>query len=191
MAEAPLDPQIADEGEFPSGAQSARRLLARLKAAVIVLAIVLVECTAAYFFMPSAETASAAAEEKLAAEAAPAEELAGEVPVAEEKPQTEVELGHFSVTSYQPTTNTTLRIDFQLYGTVLQSDLSEFNRLQGDAKHRVRDQVIVIIRSAELPDLADAGLGLIKRKILERINRTLGKPLLQEVIFSDFSFIEQ
>jgi hypothetical protein len=34
-------------------------------------------------------------------------------------------------------------------------------------------------------------LGLIRRKILEKSNRTLGKPLLEEVIFSDFSLVEQ
>jgi hypothetical protein len=43
--------------------------------------------------------------------------------------------------------------------------------------------------------LSDFGLGLIERKIERKIpqkaNRTLGKPLLQSVIFSEFSFIEQ
>ena len=57
--------------------------------------------------------------------------------------------------------------------------------------HRFRDQVIVILRSSDLEDLTDAGLGLIKRKILEKTNPLLGKPYLQAVIFSDFSFIEQ
>ena len=58
-------------------------------------------------------------------------------------------------------------------------------------KHRIRENVIIIIRSAEVTDLTDAGLGLIKRRILETTNKTLGKPLLQEVVFSEFSFIEQ
>jgi hypothetical protein len=49
----------------------------------------------------------------------------------------------------------------------------------------------VIVRGAEITDLTDAGLGLMKRKILDRANRTLGKPLLQTVVVSDFSFIEQ
>ena len=51
--------------------------------------------------------------------------------------------------------------------------------------------MIVIIRSAEIADLTDAGLGLIKRRILETTNKTLGKPILQAVMFSDFSFVEQ
>ena len=49
----------------------------------------------------------------------------------------------------------------------------------------------MIVRSAEITDLTDAGLGLIKRRILETTNKALGKPLLQGVMFSEFSFVEQ
>jgi flagellar FliL protein len=51
--------------------------------------------------------------------------------------------------------------------------------------------VITIVRSAEMTDFADPSLGLIRRRILEKSNRALGKPLLVEVIFSDFSLVEQ
>ena len=47
------------------------------------------------------------------------------------------------------------------------------------------------MRSAEGSDLADAGLGLIKRQILEKTNALLGKPLVKVVIISDFSYMEQ
>lgn len=103
----------------------------------------------------------------------------------------EVDLGQFSLTILQPASNTTLLVDFHLYGTVgsdhetLTSDLIERH------KHRVRDQVLTTVRSAEIADLTDPGLGLIKRQILERTNRALGKPLLQGVIFSDFLVVEQ
>jgi len=42
----------------------------------------------------------------------------------------------------------------------------------------------------DITDLTDPNLGLVKRLILER-PQTLGKPLLREVIISDYSFIEQ
>ena len=48
-----------------------------------------------------------------------------------------------------------------------------------------------LIGSAHQFDLTDAGLGLIKRRILETTNKTLGKPLLKGVVFSEFSFVEQ
>jgi len=103
----------------------------------------------------------------------------------------EVDLGEFAVTSFQPLSSTTIRIDFHLFATVAADDNEDFNTAMQESRHRIRDQVIVILRSSDLEDLTDAGLGLIKRKILEKTNRTLGRPFLKTVIFSDFSFIEQ
>lgn len=104
---------------------------------------------------------------------------------------TEVDLGNFTVSGFQPASNSTLFITFHLYGTVRHKYSEEFGQRLEENQHRIRDNIIVIIRSAEITDLTDAGLGLIKRRILETTNKTLGKPLLQEVVFSDFSFIEQ
>jgi len=105
--------------------------------------------------------------------------------------QSEVDLGEFTVTGYQPVSNTTMFITFHLYGTIKHKHADEFTSRLEESKHRVRENVIVIIRSAEITDLTDAGLGLIKRRILETTNKTLGKPLLLGVVFSDFSFVEQ
>ena len=70
------------------------------------------------------------------------------------------------------------------------ADAAEFNARMKDAQHRFREAVIVTLRGAEVSDLTDAGLGLLKRTILEKTNATLGKPLVKTVIFSDFSFVE-
>ncbi len=105
--------------------------------------------------------------------------------------QQEADLGEFTVTAYQPVSSSTLFISFHLYGSVLDKHGDELAKRLDDHKHQVRDNIIVIIRSAEITDLTDAGLGLIKRRILETTNRTLGKPLLQGIMFSDFSFVEQ
>ena len=45
--------------------------------------------------------------------------------------------------------------------------------------------------ASDVEDFTDPSLGLIKRKILARTNDVLGKPLIEEVVFSDFSFIEE
>jgi flagellar FliL protein len=47
------------------------------------------------------------------------------------------------------------------------------------------------MHGTEAPDLTNAGLGLIKRQILEKTNRALGQPLLKEVLFSKFNFVER
>jgi flagellar FliL protein len=103
----------------------------------------------------------------------------------------EVDLGEFTVTAYQPVSSSTLFISFHLYGSVTERQADEFTKRLDDNKHRIRDNIIVIVRSAEITDLTDAGLGLIKRRILETTNKALGKPLLQGVMFSEFSFVEQ
>lgn len=103
----------------------------------------------------------------------------------------EVDLGQFSLTTLQPASNTTLLVDFHLYATVGSENESLATELIERHKHRVRDQVLTTVRSAEIADLTDPGLGLIKRQILEKTNRALGKPILQGVIFSDFLVVEQ
>jgi len=103
----------------------------------------------------------------------------------------EVDLEKFSVTAHQPTSNTTVRIEFHLFGMVSTQEKEEFERLLKGNQHRFREQVLMTIRSAEGTDLADAGLGLIKRQILEKTNSLLGKPLLRAIVVSDFSYLEQ
>ena len=177
------DTQAAGQGGSPLG---------KLTILLLLGLVVTVECAVAYFLLPSrAETAALAGialDPELAAAAALTDE-----PVEEEIPptQVEVDLGEFGVTSYQPISNTTLRIDFRLYGTVAVEKEKEFLGQLERNNHRFRDEVIVTVRSSEITDLTDAGLGLIKRKILEKSNALLGKRYLRSIIFSDFSFIEQ
>jgi flagellar basal body-associated protein FliL len=109
----------------------------------------------------------------------------------EEGDLSEVDLEQFAVTAHQPTSSTTMRIEFHLFGMVPTINKEEFDRLLKANQHRFREQVLVTLRSAEAPDLSDPGLGLIKRQILAKTNALLGKPLLQAVIVSDFSYIEQ
>ncbi|MCG8449909.1 MAG: hypothetical protein MI725_10060 [Pirellulales bacterium] len=103
----------------------------------------------------------------------------------------EVELGTFHVLNYNPDTGSRLNVDFELFGTVLAGEASDFYSLFDANKRRIREQILITVRSADVTDLTDAGLGLIKRKILEKTNRALGRPLLHEAIFSKFSFEER
>jgi flagellar FliL protein len=184
--------EVPEAEQHDSAAHGRRPLLARLGVAGFVLIVIVVECAAAYLYLPSSSEATAiAAAAPKPAEAAPVEnETAGEGE-AEGPAQTEVDLGEFSVTAFQPTSNSTLRIDFHLFGTIRASEDKEFTRLMEESKHRFREQVLMTVRSAEITDVADPSLGLIKRQLLDKTNRTLGKPLLQSVIISDFSFVEQ
>jgi flagellar basal body-associated protein FliL len=166
----------------------------KLIALAIVLIIVIAECAVAILAFPSANDTAALTQAMLANPDAEADDVVIELPAKEEPSDEnvlEIDLGAFDVSSYLPLSNTTLRISVHLYGIVAVDDETQILDLLEAKRQRMREQVLVIMRSAELPDLADAALGLIKRRILEKTNRTFGEPLLREIIFSDFSFMEQ
>ncbi len=182
-----------DDPQPNSGAGSGMK--GKLIALAIVLVIVLAECAVAILAFPSANDTATLTQAMLAAPDVEANDVAVTEPPAEEQRSDEevleIDLGEFDVSSYQPLSNTTLRISFHLYGIVAVDDETQILDLLEAKRQRMREQVLVILRSAELTDLADAALGLIKRRILEKTNRTFGEPLLREIIFSDFSFMEQ
>ena len=161
----------------------------KLLAAGFVSFIIVVESVVAYLVFPMAQDTVAFESNRLG-DAADAE---SEAQAGNEKtPMVEFQLAEtFSVSAFQPASNTTLRIDFQLFGLVREKDHDELVSLHAQLEHRFREQVIVTIRSAEITDLSEPGLGLIKRKILEKTNRAYGKPLLQDIIIPEFSFVEQ
>lgn len=186
------DQQQNEAQQPPDDGQQQRAgstLMKKLKIAAMVAGVVLVECACAYFFIPSAAADPQASE--AAIKAAEAELLGDKEENTEVEDEIEVDLGEFRVTSYQPATDTTFRVNFHLFGTIVEEDKDEFDVLKEANEARLREQVNVIVRSAEIPDLTDPNLGLIKRRILDKINRILGKQVVKGVIFSDMSFVEQ
>jgi flagellar FliL protein len=167
-----------------------------VKAIAFVSVIVVLEIVAAAMLAPSADETARLGEELAAAASGgkvEAEENHQELEITHDDAGKvrEVELGIYNITRFNPATNTTLAIDFELYGTVLASDATEFQHEFENNKARIREQVTMTLHGATSSDLTDAGLGLIKRRILEKTNRALGQPLLKEVLFSKFSFVER
>ena len=197
-------------------AESPKKVLSgKLKIGLILAAVVGAQCVLAWLLLPSGDSLEATeAKHETKAQAQANIDPRTDDPHAERR---EVDLGRFSVTSIDPASNTTMLIDFHLYGAVLAEadsqsaggeahggddhnkkkvegepeDNSRFGRLLKKNKHRFRDQVIVVIRNAQMSDLSDPALGLIKRQILAKTNSLLGEPLLKEVIFSDFAVVQQ
>ena len=170
-------------------------LMTIVKAVAFISVIVLIEVAAASMIVPSSAETQKIAEKLAAADAAEDEKQAGEAEESEghseHKEMREVSLGSYHVLTYNPETGSSLNVDFELYGTVLAEEEADFFKLYEANQIRIREQILGTIRGTEVTDLTEAGLGLIKRKILEKTNRALGKPLLQEAIFSKFSFIER
>ena len=191
MAQEPSTPNENPQAEEQAPAAAEKTsLFGKIKILLFVALVIAVECVVAYLYLPkTAETAALAgsAVENKEENKTKAKQDAEN----EQNRLLEVDLGEFNVTAYQPASNTTLRIDFHLYGTVSAKDQKDFMTRLEENLHRFRGQVLETVRSSEITDLTDAGLGLVKRKIMDKTNRMLGKQLLQTIIFSDFSFIEQ
>jgi hypothetical protein len=183
--------EVADSSQKRSGSG----LISIVKAAAFVSVIVVVEIVAASMLAPSAQETERLGEQLAAAstgDAAQSHDDHHDDAEPEHKDELrEVELGVYNITRFNPDTNTTLAIDFELYGAVLAEEATEFQHLFENSKARIREQVTMILHGSNSADLTDAGLGLIKRRILEKTNRALGQPLLKEVLFSKFSFVER
>jgi flagellar FliL protein len=184
------------EQEAPvAAAKPSRGLFRVVKAIAFVSVIVIVEVVVASMLTPSAQETEKIAHELAAAEKGESaehhEEDAEDDAHGHSQDLREVELGMYNVTRFNPATNTTLAIDFELFGTVLAEDRADFEHHFENSKARIREQVTMTLHGAQSSDLTDAGLGLIKRQILEKTNRALGEPLLKEVLFSKFNFVER
>jgi len=173
-------------------------IMTAVKALAFISVIVLLEVACASMLLPSASETAEIAEKLAAADAAQEVERDGqasgdssEANLLALRDMREVSLGSYHVLTYNPETGSSLNVDFELYGTVLAEEEGDFFQLYEANQIRIREQILVTIRGTAVTDLTEAGLGLIKRKILEKTNRALGKPLLHEAIFSKFSFIER
>lgn len=157
-----------------------------------IVVLVLLECAVAYLVIPSPQDVIRAAENQAqAGETAGVEPAAEATSLAANEETVEVDLNEFGITAYRPLSESTMRIDFHLYATIRLTDQSEFESLMEKNKNRFREQVIVTVRSSDEGELTDPSLGLLKRKILEKTNNILGKPMVHSIVFSEFSFVEQ
>ena len=168
--------------------------------AVVVVFVILTECFFAYMLIPSRteleKWATAKAEKEHSSggdhgTGAHGDAKHGDAKHGEGHKEIEVDLGKYNVVVHQPAANMTLKVNFHLIGTVLESEHHEFEELLAKSQHRLRDQAIFEVRNSQIEDLTDPGLALLKRRILAKSNDLFGKPLLRAVVFSDFSFIEQ
>jgi flagellar FliL protein len=193
MAEKEPAETIDSPPESPPAEGKGFGVMGVVKVAAFLVVVVAAECLVAIWVFPSAAETQAQADAMLAGmnggDQLPVEPE--ETSDSSEPDKIEVDLGEFNVASYQPASQTTLQIDFHLYATVLTEKEARFKQLMEEKEQRVRDQVLTTVRSASISDLTDAGLGLVKRKILETTNRTLGEQVLHDVVFSDFSWVER
>lgn len=170
-------------------------MMGNLIIGAFVVAVVTAECAAAYLLLPSPQTVAAMAAEELKKNEAEDKKKKEDEHHHDKHdhgaPTVEVDLGKFAITSSQPQSNALMRISFSLWGAVEEEHLHEFQELYERHKHRLRQEVIFIVRQTDVDGLTDPNLVLLKRRIQDKANFILGENLLHGVVFSEFSFIDQ
>lgn len=100
------------------------------------------------------------------------------------------ELGEYSIRVFDPITQGELRTDFRLEGTTNLGDEASFAHFMRGNRRFFREQVAVVLRTHNLDELADPDLNLLGRKIVARVNRSLGERLLKSAEIKDFALYE-
>lgn len=169
-------------------------IMGLVKAIAIIGVLVVVQLVAASMLIPSAkETEELARDLSLAAKGEEfSEELdPSENPIDQDKETVEVQLHRANITRFDPDADKTLNVDFSVYAVVLAAELDDFTAEYDKNKSRIHEQIVMTMHGAKTSDLSSAGLGLIKRQILEKTNRSLGRPFVNEVVFTKINFVER
>jgi len=96
------------------------------------------------------------------------------------------DLGKYSVSLFDPLTGTVSRAEFELQGTTSCEDEDSFKEFL-KANHRfLREQVMVTIRNSRISDMNDPSLRLLEKKLMARVNRSLGQRFLRTVDVRNF-----
>lgn len=110
----------------------------------------------------------------------------------EEKPKGPVsriyELGDFELREVQSTRKKTTEIVFSAYFVIGKEVPKERIQELEHWKQRLRDQVIIAVRTAKNMDFQEPDLERLRRIILFRVRRLLKEDVVQDVLISKFTF---
>ncbi len=142
-----------------------------LKSNLLILLILFVvafaELLMAYLFiLPSPETVKANVDEAASEgiqKTAPYQPITSETQPIEERE--EVDFGEFTFTEGDPT-SAPFRMSVHFYGLINSTDRVEYDKRYELNKNRIRNAILVILRSSQQSEITDPALGLVKNRIL-------------------------
>lgn len=103
----------------------------------------------------------------------------------------EFDLGEYRVPVPQHDLNTVLFVEFQLIAVVPQSEEERLKARVKLVEHRLRHAVIVAVRKLSRSEIFQQELTVVKARLIEAINRVLGKPTVKKIEFFRFSYLEE
>lgn len=181
---------MAEESEDKAKA-SGGGMMGKMIAAVVIALVVVIESVVAFMVTPDPQQIAEEIRSEIASEYETATPDADLLVAEDGKPLMEVELGQFNVAIHDAAADSTYHVNCTVVASIAEEDQSEFNDLLKNNQHRLRERIMIEFRSASPSDLNEAGLGLIKRRISEKSNALLGKPLIKKVIFPEYNYFVQ
>lgn len=155
---------------------------------LILVGIVLLEVVLAAFILPSPSKVKSeitpVIEEEINQKSSPQYKISPNAIKPEEK--VEKDLGDFNL-SEQGAGPRDIRISTHFYALVNKSDEAEFDKKYAEHQNRIRNAILVILRSTPGTELDDPVLGVVRNKILVKVNEILGAPLVKGVIFTELA----
>jgi len=189
MAKQPLSDDTAQSQEADAESQKKKPFLTTNLLIVLLLFVVAMsEMLVAWFFiLPSPATVRASIEETTKQDIQTKTPLKLQIDeTMQEEEREEVDLGDFTFTE-SDSTNIPIRLSIHLYGLINKKDREEYNKRYEIHKNRIRYAILVIIRSSKESEITDPSLGVIKNKVLVKVNEILGMPLVKGVIYTDIA----
>ena len=183
----PSEETVNEAGE--AAAPSKSLFKSNILIILILFVFAMTEMLLAYFFIlpsPQAVRASVedAANKKADVGAPPYKPVVDDTLQTEERE--EVDLEEFTFTEGDPT-GTPFRLSIHFYGLINKKDREEYNKRYELNKKRIRNAILVILRSSQQSEITDPSLSLIKNKIMVKVNDILGMPLVKGIVYTDIA----
>ena len=184
--------QPNEESTRPQDGELSQPKRSLLKSNLLILLILFIvafaEMLMAYLFvLPSPAEVKASIDEvanENVRKLPPYQTIANETLQVEERE--EVDLGEFTFTEGDPT-NVPFRLSIHFYGLINKKDREEYDKRYELNKNRIRNAILVILRSSQQSEITDPSLGLVKNKIMVKVNDILGMPLIKGIIYTDIA----
>lgn len=103
----------------------------------------------------------------------------------------EVDLGEFNISVVRSEIKKVLRIRFQLTGLVVEGDVDRFETYYEQNMHRVRDRIIDKLTKTEAKHLVDPRLSTLRLQLIDMTNDMAGSPLFRNIVFSNYTIVQQ
>ena len=163
----------------------------------IIAAVIVIETSLAFIFIPDSKQVTAQFRKEIRDElaeefgGASAKELMGDKGKEKEE-LLEKELGVYDITIHDSKSGSTYAVDCEVVCTISKTDEKAFDDLYENNKYRVREKIMIQFREANIEDLAEKQLGLIKKRISKNINDLFRDgEMIREVYLPVFNYYQQ